>query len=192
MARTGNTYTLPGGTSPINQGSVLTSAQHNAILDDIATALTDSIAVASTDLNVQFNSLGVGTAASATAGEIRATNNITAYYSDARLKNVISTIPNALLKVNALSGVIYTNNDVANSFGYTTTEEQVGVLAQEVQAVLPQLVTPAPFDIGQNDDGTEFSKSGENYMTVRYDRLVPLLVEAIKELTAKVEALEAK
>ena len=191
MARTGNTYTLPGGASPISQGSVLTSAQHNTILDDIATALTDSATFTSIN-NLQINSLGVGTAASTTAGEIRATNNITAYYSDARLKNVISNIPDALLKVNALNGVIYTNNDVANSFGYTTTEEQVGVLAQEVQAVLPQLVTPAPFDIGQNEDGTEFSKSGENYMTVRYDRLVPLLIEAIKELNAKVEALEAK
>jgi hypothetical protein len=138
--------------------------------------------------NGRVNSLGVGTAASGTAGEILATNNITAYFSDARLKNFQGSIPNALQKVKALNGYLYVENELAKSFGFVSGEEQVGVSAQEVAAVLPHIVTSAPFDMGPNGE----SLSGQNYMTVRYERLVPLLIEAIKELSAKVEALEGK
>lgn len=122
--------------------------------------------------------------------EIRATNNITSYYSDGRLKDILGPIKNALSKVGNLNGVIYKNNDIAATHGYTTQEEQVGVIAQDVQRVLPQVVVPAPFDIGKREDGTEYSLSGEDYMTVRYEKLVPLLIEAIKELTMKVNRLE--
>lgn len=143
----------------------------------------------------QFSSvtgaLGVGTAPSATTGEIRATNNITAYYSDRRLKTVISYIPDALAKVKALSGVIYVNNEVAESFGYTDKSEQVGVIAQEVEAVLPQVVKLAPFDT-EYVNGVETSRSGDNYRTVQYDKIIPLLIEAIKELSAEVEKLKNK
>ena len=136
----------------------------------------------------RVNSLGVGTAASGTAGEILATNNITAYYSDARLKDFQGVIPDALQKVKSLNGYLYIENELAKSWGFDSGEQQVGVSAQEVQAVLPQVTAHAPFDRGA--DGQ--SLSGQNYMTVRYDRLVPLLIEAVKELSAKVEALEGK
>jgi hypothetical protein len=141
---------------------------------------------------MKVGSFGVGTAASGTAGEIRATNNVTAYYSDARLKDFKGKIGGALDKVSQLNGYYYTENAKAEEFGYNNKAMQVGVSAQEVQAVLPEIVTAAPFDIAKDEDGNEISKSGENYMTVRYERLVPLLIEAIKELTAKVEALEGK
>ena len=62
------------------------------------------------------------------------------------------------------------------------------IAVSEVEVVLPEVVVPAPFDVA--DDGT--SKSGENYKTVKYEKIVPLLIEAIKELTAKVEMLESK
>ena len=120
-------------------------------------------------------------------GLINATGNITAYYSDKRLKNIAGTIQDALNKVATLSGVVYKNNDVAAKYGYTSQEEQVGVIAQEVQEVLPQVVKPAPFDT--NGDGT--SKSGENYTTVQYEKLVPLLIEAIKELKREVDVLKS-
>lgn len=136
----------------------------------------------------RVNSLGVGTAASGTAGEILATNNITAYYSDARLKDFQGVIPDALQKVKSLNGYLYVENELAKSWGFDSGEQQVGVSAQEVEAVLPQVTAHAPFDRGA--DGQ--SLSGQNYMTVRYDRLVPLLIEAVKELSAKVEALEGK
>ena len=91
-------------------------------------------------------------------------------------------------KVKSLNGYLYVENELAKSWGFDSGEQQVGVSAQEVQAVLPQVTAHAPFDRGT--DGQ--SLSGQNYMTVRYDRLVPLLIEAIKELSAKVEALEGK
>lgn len=133
----------------------------------------------------QIDRLGIGTAPSANTGEIRATGMISAYYSDKRLKENIEVIPNALDKVMSLRGVTFNANSVAETYGYST-ETQVGVIAQEVEAVLPQIVHPAPFDIDVLEDGTEVSKSGNNYKTVDYEKLVPLLIEAIKELNIEV------
>ena len=138
-----------------------------------------------TSSNVQFNSLGVGTAGSATAGEIRATNEITAYYSDRRLKENVKVIDNAVEKVLSLNGITYTPNEVAESFGYDRTVKLVGLFADEVEAVLPEATRPAPFD--QDENGN--SKSGENYKTIQYEKLVPLLIEAIKEQQQKIAQL---
>ncbi|NDI18086.1 MAG: tail fiber domain-containing protein, partial [Verrucomicrobia bacterium] len=80
-------------------------------------------------------SLGVGTAASATTGEIRATNNVTAYYSDDRLKNNLGNIPDSLNKVLSLNGFYFEANETAQNLGYTKQKE-VGVSAQQVQAIL--------------------------------------------------------
>jgi len=187
----GTALTVTSNAQPnINSVGTLTSLTVTAA---IVGSVTGSAATfTSTTQNSQFNSIGAGTAASATAGEIRATNNITAYYSDRRLKDVVGTIENALAAVNTLSGVRYRANELAGTFGYNTERLEVGVLAQEIQAVLPEIVVPAPFDIARAEDGTEYSKSGENYLTVHYERIVPLLIEAIKGLSAKVAALEAK
>lgn len=136
--------------------------------------------------SVQITSLGIGTAASGTTGEIRATSYITAFYSDKRLKTEIGRIENALDKIDQLAGVLYTQNKLAESFGYNNYDVQVGLYAQDVQLVQPEAVKPAPFDIA--DDGS--SKSGENYLTVQYEKLVPLLVEAIKELRLEVKELK--
>jgi hypothetical protein len=125
--------------------------------------------------NMQIASLGVGTAASGTSGEIRATNNITAYYSDDRLKTRLGDIENALDKVCSLTGFYFEPNETAQALGYEVIRE-VGVSAQAVQAVLPEVVVPAPID--------------EQYLTVRYEKLIPLLIEAIKDLNAKVAALK--
>ncbi len=130
----------------------------------------------------------VGTSADAGAGGIYATGNITAYYSDARLKTVSGKIENALDKVGKLSGVYYTNNDTAKSFGYDSDEIQVGVLAQDVESVMPEIVKAAPFDLDEHGN----SKSGENYKTVQYEKLIPLLIEAINELRAEVKALKGE
>ena len=131
----------------------------------------------STSQNSQFNSVGVGTAGSGTAGEIRATNNITAYYSDDRLKKRLGGIENALDKVRTLDSFYYEANETAQELGYEPIRE-VGISAQQVQAVLPEVVVPAPID--------------DKYLTVRYERLVPLLIAAIKELEEKVKVLETK
>jgi hypothetical protein len=141
-----------------------------------------------TTSNPQFGSLGIGTAASGTAGEIRATNQITSYYSDERLKEDIVEITDALEKVMALRGVTYKPNSIAESLGYKKQNE-VGVIAQDVEKVLPEAVKPAPFDI-MLFENTEISRSGENYKTVQYEKLVPLLIEAIKELNNQVQELK--
>jgi len=136
----------------------------------------------------QIVSLGVGVAASGTTGQILATNSITAFYSDKRLKNEIGKIENALDKVDKLTGVLYTQNKLAESFGYNNYDTQVGLYAQDVQIVQPEAVKPAPFDIDK--DGS--SKSGENYLTVQYEKLIPLLVEAIKELRVELNMLKGQ
>ena len=140
--------------------------------------------------NPQFGSLGIGTAASGTSGEIRATNQITSYYSDERLKENIVLIPNALDKVMSLRGVTYQPNQIAESLGYKKQNE-VGVIAQDVEKVLPEAVKPAPFDI-MLFENTEISRSGENYKTVQYEKIVPLLIEAIKELNKELQQLKSK
>jgi hypothetical protein len=137
-----------------------------------------------------MDSLGVGTPASGVTGEIRATSTVTANYSDGRLKDVEGTILNPIDKVNQLSGVYYRANEVAASYGYTDNKKQVGVIAQEVEKVLPEIVVPAPFDIGKNDDGHEYSLSGKNYKTVHYEKIIPLLIEAIKAQQIQIDELK--
>jgi hypothetical protein len=140
----------------------------------------------------QISSLGVGTAASGTSGEIRATNAITSFYSDERLKTDITEISGAVDKVMQLRGVTFRANELAESYGYVSNKEQVGVIAQDVEKVLPQIVVPAPFDIMQLQEGVEISRSGENYKTVHYEKLVPLLIQAIKEQQLMIEELQKK
>lgn len=127
-------------------------------------------------LNTRFNSLGVGTDGSGTAGEIRATNNITAYYSDERLKDFHGTIPNALEKVLSLNGYYFTANEIAQSYGYDSKVMQVGISAQEIEKVLPEVVTDAPI--------------GDGYKTVWYEKIIPLLIEAIKEQQSQIQELK--
>jgi hypothetical protein len=116
-------------------------------------------------------------------GNIIATGNVTAYYSDERLKDFKGAIPDALDKVNKLTGYYYKPNALAHSLGVDNTELEVGVSAQEVEEVLPEIVTKSA--VGQD----EF---GEDYKSVSYDKLTPLLIEAVKELTQKVAYLESK
>ena len=129
-----------------------------------------------TSANVQFGSLGIGTAASGVTGEIRATGDITAYYSsDIRLKENIQPITNALSKVEAISGKTYDWKEGFETI-HSHTGNDLGVIAQEVQSILPQIVT-------ERETG---------YLAVDYIKLVPVLIEAIKELSAKVKELENK
>jgi hypothetical protein len=121
-------------------------------------------------------------------GSINATINITAYASDRRLKTNVNQILNAVTKVKKLSGFTYNWNALANQLaGYDVNESQVGVFAQDVQEVQPEAVKSAPFD---SDYENKTSKSGENYLTVQYDKLAPLLIEAIKELNLRIEHIE--
>ncbi len=105
--------------------------------------------------------------------------------SDERLKNNIQIIPNALNKISQLRGVTFEWNKEIYDTSRTT---DIGVIAQDVQSVLPDAVTLAPFDTNFE---TNTSKSGENYLTVYYEKLIPLLVEGIKELKAEFDEYKA-
>ena len=75
-----------------------------------------------------------------------------------------------------MSGFTYNFNETAAELGFNTDITYVGVSAQEVKKVLPEAVAPAPVD--------------GKYMTVQYEKIVPLLIEAIKELKAEVDQLK--
>ena len=120
------------------------------------------------------------------SGEIRGKQNVIAYYSDVRLKDIQGPIENPIEKVKAIETFYYTHGDRARELGYEGSEIQVGVSAQSVQAVAPELIHRAPVD----DDGEGGSVTGESYMTVDYPRLVPLLIESIKQLSAEIEELK--
>ena len=124
---------------------------------------------------LRVSSFGVGTNPSGTTGEIRATNNITAFYSDDRLKTHLGKIENALEKVCSLNGFYFEPNETAQDLGYESNRE-VGVSAQEVQKILPEIVVPAPID--------------DKYLTVRYEKLIPILIESIKDLKSEIEILK--
>lgn len=147
-----------------------------------ATTTTGYFAFNASNGALRIASLGIGTAASGTEGEIRATNNVTAYYSsDERLKTNITKIDGALDKVSQIDGVIYDWNGVYKDLhgdvdGYFVRDRNSGVIAQQVEKVFPNVV------------GTR----GDGYKAVRYELLVPLLIEAIKELKAEVDLLKAQ
>ena len=115
--------------------------------------------------------------------------DIIAYASDKRLKHNIQPIENALAKVNSLNGMTYQWNELGRQHGWEPDMEirEAGVFAQDVQVVLPEAVRLAPFD---NDKGV--SKSGENFLTVKYEKIVPLLIEAIKEQQTQIEELKSQ
>jgi hypothetical protein len=121
-----------------------------------------------------YSSMRVGSFAA--NGSITSTGEVTAYYSDVNLKTNIEVIPNALSKIEAIRGVTFDPNQTALDLGVDNTH-QMGVIAQEIEAVAPELVVPSAF---------------EGYKTVKYDKLTALLIEAVKELSAKVKTLEAQ
>ena len=143
-----------------------------------ATNQTRSSLSIDTGDNVQFGGLGAGT--SAASGEVRATGEITAFYSsDIALKENINPIENALNKVMSLGGYNY---DWKDSYvekrggidGYFVRKSDVGVLAHEIEKVVPEAHAT-------REDGTG---------AVRYEKIVPLLIEAIKDLNKEIKELK--
>jgi len=124
------------------------------------------------------SSLGVGVAPSATVGRIDASNDVVAFStSDIRFKENITPIPNALDKLNKIGGYTFDwNSDPELTKLHGFKGHDVGVIAQEIEKVLPELVTT-------RDNG---------YKAVKYEKLVALLIESNKELLKRIEVLESK
>lgn len=124
-----------------------------------------------------FRRVGSGNAASISGGGTASFNgDVIAYYSDMRLKTKLGDIKDPIGKIQALNGFYYEPNEVAESYGYEK-ETRVGLSAQEVEAVLPEIVTDAPI--------------GDGYKTVDYAKLVPVLVEAIKDQQKQIDELKS-
>ena len=142
-----------------------------------------TVVVSNTDdgNDVQLDSLGLNTAASGTAGELRATDDITAFYSsDVALKENIHNISSASEKIEQLNGVLFDwKQDFIDSKGgedgYFVRKTDVGVIAQDVEKVLPEVVATR--------------KNG--IKAVKYDRLVALLIEGFKELKQEIKDLKS-
>jgi len=120
------------------------------------------------------------------------TGDVTAYYSDKRLKHELNPIENALDKLISITGYTYKHNTLGQQLlGENPNKVHAGLVAQEVQKILPEVVTIAPFDLdGYDNDGQGISKSGENYLTIKYERIVPLLIQGIKEQQAQIEEMK--
>ena len=151
----------------------------NVSTGNVLLSLPQSI---NTGANVQFASFGVGTAASGTSGEIRAINNITAFYSsDRKFKENIQDIPNALETVDAIGGKLFDWTDAyleahGGEDDYFNQKSDFGVIAQDVQSVFPTAVRTRP-------DGS---------LAVDYEKLVALAFAAIKELSCEIKELKKK
>jgi hypothetical protein len=118
-------------------------------------------------------SLGVGTAAPTTVGLIRATNDIIAFYSsDERLKTNKQIISNPLEKLNQING--YEFDWIPKSGIHENEGHDIGVIAQEIEKILPDIVTT-------RDNG---------YKAVKYEKIVALLIEAVKDLQNQVNKLK--
>jgi hypothetical protein len=168
----------------VTNGGFIVGDGSNFVLETGSTA-RDSIGLGTGD-NVEFedtqvDSFGVGTAASGTTGEIRATNDVTAFYSsDKSLKENIKNIENPLEKVSQINGVTFDwTDDYIKEHGgedeYFIRKNDVGVIAQEIEKVLPQVVAT-------RENGIK---------AVKYDRIVALLIESVKELKKEIEELKS-
>ena len=164
-----------------NDSHIMTSAAvEDKILGYGYTTNTGNVTSGST---VDFNNLtcdqiGVNVSANGTDGRIDAGNDIVAFStSDKRLKENIKPLDNALDKVLKISGVSFDWKPLTEEEKKTIHGNQghdVGVIAQEIEEVLPEVVTT-------RDSG---------YKAVKYEKIVPLLIESIKELKAEIEELK--
>ena len=170
------TFAVYGGATATSRQVIISpnSNSYNGMLSFLRTGTTVwSLGIDQADSN-KFKiansgtySLSSGTAITVDgSGNLTAAGNVTAY-SDARLKKNVSTIDNALALVEKMRGVRYERIDSGKA--------GVGVIAQEMQEVMPEVV-----------------HEGEEHLSVAYGNLVGVLIEAVKELSARVKELEAK
>lgn len=125
----------------------------------------------------------------ATTGTLRVTGDVIAYASDERLKTNVKPIENAVEKVKQISGVTYDWVDnIEDEYDFhPNSKHEAGVLAQEIEKVLPEAVMTAPM----NAPYTAKTGVDHEFKTVKYERIVPLLIEAIKDQQKQIDELKA-
>ena len=155
----------------IFQGENTSGTNQNLFIMKTDTSRTYSVMYENSGERLRTTSGGIKV-----TSQVEATGNIIAFTSDIRLKKDIEPIKNALEKVQSLRGFTYSHNETAKELGFMEGRRWSGVSAQEVEKVLPEAVFPAPVD--------------NKYLTVQYEKLVPLLIESIKELSEEVQNLK--
>ena len=150
------------------------------------TSLKNDWASTSAFLDLLANSVGfrvLGT------GNATLTGTLTQGVSDERFKKNIELIPNALEKINLIHGYTFEYDLENEDLTYIPKlGRDIGVLAQEIEKAIPEAVSLAPIDRNEDDE----SKSGKNYLTVNYEKIIPLLIQSIKEQQAQIQELSAK
>jgi hypothetical protein len=148
--------------------------------------------------NNNTNNVGIGTD-NPTAyklqvvGSIGASGDISASYSDERLKEVSEYIKDVLPILSKINVFRYHCNDIGEKYGYDKSKHELGLSAQEIQKYYPELVSLAPFDSAYDSETKQVvSKSGEDYLTLKYERLVPVLLQGIKELKQEINELKVR
>ena len=140
------------------------------------TGSTNVIGAVSASTTGRFSSLGINTAPSGVAGAILATNDVVAFAtSDERLKENLEPIGSAVEKVEQMTGYTYNWVPMEDIHVYGDMKD-IGVIAQEVEKILPELV----------------SDRENGYKAVKYDKLTAVLIQAVKELSERVKQLENK
>ena len=172
---TTNTITIAGQSTAL--GSSVTAETIRTAIGTVVTGSAQISLTATTGYGTYLNQAVLTTSSPTFAaltinGAITATGDITAYYtSDKRHKNTIQLIPNALEKVTKLNGVTWEWNDDVNEV--TKSTPKTGLIAQEVQEVLPEVVKT-------RDDG---------FLALDYSKMMGLMVEAIKEQQTQIHSL---
>ena len=180
---TNTTYTADGNYGMTLSGTAFrleNDRRRNSTTQDIYTGNTHDYTFYDASVGIRWYTAGAEEMRLEDDGDLHVDGDVIAFsttVSDARLKDDVQTIENATEKVNQLRGVSYTWNE-----GSRKGQREIGVIAQEVQEVVPEVVheKKLPF-VGD-----------ETYKTVDYEKLVALLIESNKELTARVEQLEAR
>jgi hypothetical protein len=156
-----------------DSGDILANGGTDGIFGIFNTTNSGTISLNAKNSGGTYNTIiSLTSSAAQVNGDLNVTGDITAFFtSDQRLKDNITPISNALDKVLSISGNTFDWNDKSEKEG-----SDVGVVAQEILEVLPEAVTT-------RDNG---------YLAVRYERLVPLLIEAIKELKVEINELKGE
>jgi hypothetical protein len=161
---------LDGVTSTTAELNILDGVTSTASELNLVDGITAGTVAASKAVIVDGNKDITGYRNLTSTGTITAATNVTVS-SDIRLKSNIETIDSALDKVKAMRGVYFDRHD-------DKATRAVGVIAQEMQEIMPEVVVT---------DDTE-----DKYLSVAYGNLVGVLIEAVKELSGKIDRLEDK